>query len=457
MNKSVFILFAFAVQISLFAKSYFPEGTKWTEIRIDTLKYDSWYSKVGDEWVQNYETIEYRVQGEYIDERYNDKYSCVYTNGPEWTDSLTLLIYKWEVEGEIYWHGGVTVAAFDNNGQLIWPFWGVMYPMSFEVGTEMSSLNIEIAGATGGGWPWEWDEYGTVEEIKEGDFGGVRPLKYSDVNGIRFIQGIGVASWNDGECIFGPIRPYEVLSACGAVESEARHYRSMLVHFERDGEVLYDVWPEKEAIEVEPVTFTRDQMATIILPTAPDASKGKYYKLDRVEDGQIVFEQELQPRACVPYIIVPSEDFSIDPSTLDLEGLSNDTVSIEGISFIGSYNRVELDEQKGFYIDIIDTTPDCGFMAETGKGAVVGALRAWLQVNWDDPIDHGGAKSPEEKKLIVLKDNPDGISQLVNCKLSNGKCYDLSGRRIINRKSLPIKGAGASGIYIEDGKKKVTK
>ena len=246
MNKSVFILFAFAVQISLFAKSYFPEGTKWTEIRLDTLRYDSWYSKVGDEWVPNFETIEYRVQGEYIDERYNDKYSCVYTNGPEWTDSLTLLIYKWEVEGEIYWHGGVTVAAFDNNGQLIWPFWGVMYPMSFEVGTEMSSLNIEIAGATGGGWPWEWDEYGTVEEIKEGDFGGVRPLKYSDVNGIRFIQGIGVASWNDGECIFGPIRPYEVLSACGAVESEARHYRSMLVHFERDGEVLYDVWPEKE-------------------------------------------------------------------------------------------------------------------------------------------------------------------------------------------------------------------
>ena len=37
---------------------YFPQGTKWTEIRLDTLKYDSWYSKVGDEWVPNYETIE---------------------------------------------------------------------------------------------------------------------------------------------------------------------------------------------------------------------------------------------------------------------------------------------------------------------------------------------------------------------------------------------------------------
>jgi len=441
------------------AEEYFPEGTKWTEIRIDTLKYDSWYSKVGDEWMPNYETIEYRVQGEYIDERYNDKYSCVFTNGPEWTDSLTLLIYKWEIDDEVYWHGGVTVAAFDNNGQLSWPFHGVMYPMSFEVGTEMSSLNIEIAGATGGGWPWEWDEYGTVEEIKEGDFGGVRPLKYSDVNGIRFIQGIGVASWNDGECIFGSIRPYEVLSALGLVEDEQRHYRSMLVHFERDGEVLYNVWPEKDAIEVKPVAFTKDQMATIILPTSPDAGKGKYYRLDRVEGSEIIFEQELQPRAHVPYIIVPGDDFSINPSALDLAGVGNDTVSIEGISFIGTYSRKELNEQEGFYIDIIDTTPDCTPLLGEGQGErlFIGALRAWLQVNWDDPIDHGGAKSPEEKKQIVLKDNPDGISHLVNCKWSNGKCFDLSGRRIINRKSLHIKGAGASGIYIEDGKKKVTK
>jgi hypothetical protein len=243
--KKTFLLFLLCfVQVSLFAQTYFPEGTKWTEIRLDTLQYNSWYSKVDGEWVPNFETIEYRVQGEYIDESQSDRYSCVYTNGPEWTDSLTLLIYGGKSENEINWYGLVTVAAF-NNGQLLWPFCGQMYPLSFEVGTPLSSLSIEIAGATGGGWPWEWDEYGIVEEIKEGDFGGVRPLKYSDVNGIRFIQGIGVPSWNDGECIFGPIRPYEVLSGVGMVESNDRHYRSMLVHFERNGEVLYDVWPEK--------------------------------------------------------------------------------------------------------------------------------------------------------------------------------------------------------------------
>ena len=61
---------------------YFPEGTKWTEIRLDTLKYDSWYSKVGDEWVPNFETIEYYVKGEYVPTSlgvdYQRKYSWVW-------------------------------------------------------------------------------------------------------------------------------------------------------------------------------------------------------------------------------------------------------------------------------------------------------------------------------------------------------------------------------------------
>ena len=204
------------------------------------------------------------------------------------------------------------------------------------------------------------------------------------------------------------------------------------------------------AIE-DPVTYTVGQMATIILPTSPDAGKGKYYRLDRVEGREIIFEQELQPRAHVPYIIVPSEDFSIDPSTLDLEGLGNDTVSIDGISFIGTYSREELPEKDGFYIDIIDTTPDCGLSlsGETGRGAVVGALRAWLQVTWNDPYNQGGTKAPGEKLQIVLKDKGTSIEspreEMVNGKSSNGKCFDLGGRRLPGRPK--------SGLYIEGDRK----
>ena len=229
------------------------------------------------------------------------------------------------------------------------------------------------------------------------------------------------------------------------------------------GEVVFDLqdfYTSAQIVTNEPVTFTKDQMATIILPTAPDASKGKYYRLDRVENGQIVFEQEKQPRARVPYIIVPSEDFSIDISSLDLESLQADTVTVGGVSFIGSYVRKTLPQRgsgegaESFYIDIIDTTPDCGFLstAETGKEAFrIGALRAYLTVNWDDPYNHHGSKSPEDKLDIVLKD--DGTGSLTPTPSpGRGEIYDLSGRKwsMINGQcSMP------KGIYIQNNRKLV--
>ena len=197
------------------------------------------------------------------------------------------------------------------------------------------------------------------------------------------------------------------------------------------------------------ITFTQDQMATIILPIAPDASKGRYYRLDRCEDNRIIFEQELQPQARTPYIIVPNEDFSVTVKESELEGLDQDMVSIEGISFIGSYSCKQLECPEGFYIDIIDKTPDCGFSSD--ETFLIGALRAYLIVAWDDPYNPGGTRSPQEKKEIVLKDDPDGINEIqngemVNGKWSNGKCFDLSGRKIVNGK-LP------QGIYIQNGRK----
>ena len=217
---------------------YFPEGTRWTEIRLDTLKYDSWYSKVGDEWVPNFETIEYYVQGEYPD---RDKtYKKVYTNGPEWKDSLTLLIQ--EAHDSVF----VSVLVHDNDGKsyVLWP--GEAYQFDWSVGTGLYYENILMQNTTS--FPPHQHNYGIVDEIKERFFGGVKTLRYVDLNGGRIIQGIGITEWNDGECLFGPPNPYSASQMYESYHWESypeRHYRSMLVHFERNGEVLYDVWPEK--------------------------------------------------------------------------------------------------------------------------------------------------------------------------------------------------------------------
>ena len=134
-------------------QEYFPEGTKWTEIRLDTLKYDSWYSKVGDEWVPNFETIEYYVKGEYID-RYSgdgkDKFRCVYTNGPEWTDSLALMIQE-EGDAEYVEQNSVMASVlaqlFDGKSYLLSP--GMAYQFDWSVGKDIHYMDISSSYVIG--------------------------------------------------------------------------------------------------------------------------------------------------------------------------------------------------------------------------------------------------------------------------------------------------------------------
>ncbi len=170
---------------------------------------------------------------------------------------------------------------------------------------------------------------------------------------------------------------------------------------------LFIRWTEYQGStrSTETVSYTKGQMATIILPTTPDAGKGRYYRLDRCEYGRAIFAKEPQPKARTPYIIVPKEDFGIDVSTMELDGLSRDSISVGGISFIGTYCREEMNCQEGFYIDIIDSTPDCLIDNVTQRQAIIGALRACLIVCWDDPYTQGPTKSITEKMEIILEDN----------------------------------------------------
>jgi hypothetical protein len=121
--------------------------------------------------------------------------------------------------------------------------------LGWSAGKELSYQNIIPSHSSA------YHSYGTIEEIKEGDFGGVRPLRYVDLGGTRIIEGIGVTQWNDGECLFGPVNLYRY--SVHPQTPPERHYRSMLVHFERDGEVLYDVWPEKGTVGIESPSSSR--------------------------------------------------------------------------------------------------------------------------------------------------------------------------------------------------------
>lgn len=224
-----------------------------------------------------------------------------------------------------------------------------------------------------------------------------------------------------------------------------------------------------EEIVIDPqtiVSFTEGQMATIILPTDPDPELGKYYRLDRREEGKIIFEEELAPQAHIPYIIMPKKDFIIDLITLELDGCYRDSVSVDGITFIGSYVSEDLDYIENCYIDIIDITPDCHEDDYCIEIPIIGALRAFLRVDthWEDPYNPGGTRSiaKQEKLQIILLDNNDASAindiqeETINGKPTDGAIYDLTGRKV-NWQLATGNWQLPKGIYIRNGKRFLVK
>lgn len=198
-----------------------------------------------------------------------------------------------------------------------------------------------------------------------------------------------------------------------------------------------------QSIEENLICFTSGHRATIILPITPDAGKGKYYRLDRCEVGKIVFEEEHLPKARVPYIIVPNEDFKIDISTLDCEGLYCDSTNIVGVSFIGTYNKKVFGYKDSFYYHILDSTPDC--RDEVDEYLYVGPLRAFLEIDWRKN-NHQNLEEME----VVLHEQPSLILEPSTSLLeAHSFIYDLQGRR--------LSGKPAKGLYIQNGKKVAVK
>ena len=211
----------------------------------------------------------------------------------------------------------------------------------------------------------------------------------------------------------------------------------------------------------EPVTFTKGQIATIILPITPDANKGRYYRLDSWENNQIVFEEEPHPKARTPYIIVPNEDFDIDLSTLDVTGLYYETVRIKTTSlldptlmveirFVGTYKRREIGfKDNGMIFYVLDTTSDCIYKPNGKASIIMGALRAYFEVSTDLCLNRDTMKYWDELEY-VLHDTTTSIEKpAILSSKTKRPIYDLQGRRLSGK---PVR-----GIYIEDGKKVLLK
>ena len=177
------------------------------------------------------------------------------------------------------------------------------------------------------------------------------------------------------------------------------------------------------------IDFKAGVAGTIILPVAPDATLGKYYRLDHREDHVLVFEREPVPQANVPYILMADKDCRVDISEMDLSEQPG-VISIENVWFIGSYVSTDMVITTNQGVYFIDHTPE----SEVGR---IGGCRAYILVD--------SLYGP----FYYMLNDTDSVEQLIlapNDKETD--CYDLQGRK-------QPSGIIPRGIYISNGKKHI--
>ena len=107
------------------------------------------------------------------------------------------------------------------------------------------------------------------------------------------------------------------------------------------------------------VTYPANQQSSIILPVAPDATVGRYYRLARREGKKFIFERERSPQANVPYVLFADTDYKVDLSGMDLTITPGRTKADDMLSLVGSYRNG--DNEYANYIDRdLDTHSNTG-------------------------------------------------------------------------------------------------
>ena len=197
------------------------------------------------------------------------------------------------------------------------------------------------------------------------------------------------------------------------------------------------------------------ERATIILPYDPDPDWGRYYKLDRIEGSTVIFEPEPRPKADIPYVLFPEQEFSIEffPFSHRVNTIYNARVTTDkpkigdgvykSAELLGTYfsrdYSISLERDNIILLD----ESSCGeyIYHETGiSGARQEAFHAVLKTY--------GISSDYLK--CVFSGEPTIVSMPTVQNLTNAdSTYDLQGRRLTQKPQR--------GVYIQNGKKVVVK
>lgn len=220
------------------ALKFYGQGTRWIELRLDTTLYDSWYSLVetkdGQKYNPNFQTVEYYIGDDCLDStcEYPFLLRGIYSRKDGQHDSL--VCYLAVSDKEPYRSSLSVVNKHNERIQpplIVYDFSDSGWLAGLSIGCKQIGEEDNIL-----------TNYGEILFVDEKKFGGSTAISFAELdNGMHVLKGIGFTQWPGAECILGPLGLECITSEDDNLGSN--HFKSILVYFEHNGEILYNVWP----------------------------------------------------------------------------------------------------------------------------------------------------------------------------------------------------------------------
>lgn len=199
-------------------------------------------------------------------------------------------------------------------------------------------------------------------------------------------------------------------------------------------------------------TFTPGQTSTVCLPFALTAEEvqatGSYWELDSYDDenDEIVFKKVETTDANTPYIFeaAKAQPF-LELSGKAISAISLEPVTIDGISFIGVNERMNIKSDDNYTCFGYRHSDHAFVKIGTGNGANINPFRAYLKV----PASKAAAR------INVLFDGENGGE--TGIRVVKPEVKPTSQQPIYNMSGQRVKTPAKKGIYIIGGKKFVIK